>query len=97
MKIITISERLAQIRQRCEFARPGPWKAYVEGRDHTSGDTFIMIGNEQNRLDDLYLQGSDDFVVPTADYDFIAHARADIPFLLNEIERLQKLLGQQRS
>ncbi len=88
-----VSKRLEEIKQRCAFARSGPWKAYIEGRDHTSGDTFIMIGGEQNRLDDLYLQGGDNFAVPTADYDFIAHAREDIPFLLNEIERLQKLAG----
>ena len=94
MKNTAILERLAQIKQRCLAARPEPWKAYIEGRDHSSGDTFIMIGEGENRSDDLYLQGGNDFVVPTADYDFIAHARADIPFLLNEIERLQKLLGQ---
>jgi hypothetical protein len=49
-----------------------------------------MIGSESNRDEDLHLSGYDQ-VVPTADYDFIANAREDIPHLLAEIERLKNL------
>ena len=81
-------EELAAIRQRCEAATPGPWTSYVEGRDHDSGSDFIMVGSENTRGTDIYLAGT-----TTADQDFVAHARQDVPRLLDEIERLRAQLG----
>jgi hypothetical protein len=78
---------LKQIRQRCESAKPGPWKSFVEGRDHTSGNSFIMTGSGKNRGQDIELSGA-----TVADQDFIAHARQDIPRLLDEIVRLKNVL-----
>ena len=72
---------LEVIRNRCAQATPGPWKSFIEGRDHTSGSNFIMTGGE-----DFELSGGG----TTADQDFIAHARQDIPRLLAEIERLKR-------
>ena len=69
---------LAAVRQRCAMATPGPWKSYIEGRDHTSGSNFIM-----SRGEDIELLGATE-----ADQDFIAHARQDIPLSLAEIDRL---------
>jgi hypothetical protein len=69
---------LAAIRQRCARATAGPWKSYIEGRDHTSGSNFIMTSGE-----DIEFLGATE-----ADQDFIAHARQDIPLLLAEIDRL---------
>jgi hypothetical protein len=86
------TERIENIRARCAAARPGPWSAIIEGRDQTSGSSFIMIGEGQEREEDLYLTG-DDQPVSVADYDFIANSRQDIPFLLTEIDRLSRLLG----
>lgn len=77
-------EELEEIRLRCEAATPGPWKSFVEGRDHTSGSNFIMVGERGNRGDDIELAGA-----TIADQDFIAHARQDIPRLLDEIARLK--------
>lgn len=77
-------EELENIRMRCESATPGPWKSYIEGRDHTSGSSFIMTGSGNNRRNDIELSG-----VTAADQDFIAHARQDIPLLLAEIARLK--------
>jgi hypothetical protein len=54
-----------------------------EGRDHTSGGSFIMTGCGENRRDDIELFGA-----TIADQDFIAHARQHIPRLINEVERL---------
>jgi len=34
-------------------ATPGPWKSYVEGRDHFSGSSFI-----QTKGEDIYLSGA---------------------------------------
>jgi hypothetical protein len=56
-------------------------KSYVEGRDHTSGDSFIMTGDA-----DIYLTGA-----TVEDHDFIAGARQDVPLLIHEIRRLRAL------
>jgi hypothetical protein len=79
-------EYLHAIRNRCNAATSGPWISYIEGRDHTSGDNVIVRG-EGGRENDLYLTGG-----TTADQDFIAGARQDIPQLLEEIDRLKKLM-----
>ena len=75
---------LEGMRKRCELATPGPWKSFVEGRDHTSGSSFIMTGIGGSRGEDIELSGA-----TPADQDFIAHARQDIPRLLAEIRRLK--------
>jgi len=82
------TEYLEEVSKRCEAATQAPWVAYIEGRDHTSGESFIMRGPLENEVDlDLYLHGA-----TIEDYDFIAHSRQDIPLLLLEIERLRKLI-----
>jgi hypothetical protein len=78
---------LEQIQSRCDAATPGPWKSYVEGRDHTSGSSFIMTGDRSARGKDIELSGA-----TITDQDFIAHARQDIPNLINEIKRLRLLV-----
>lgn len=78
---------LGEIRARCNVATRGPWRAFIEGRDHESGSSFIMTGEGANRGEDMEISGA-----TTADYDFIAHARQDIPRLLDEIVRLRQLL-----
>jgi hypothetical protein len=76
---------LDQIDTRLREAAPGRWESFVEGRDHTSGSSFVMT-----QRDDIYLTGA-----TTADQDFIAHARQDLPRLLNEVRRL-RAHGQSR-
>ena len=82
---ILSDEDLKRIRKRWEASSPGPWIASVEGRDHTAGETVILRG-ENREAEDLYLIGG---TIP--DYEFVAHAKQDIPLLLGEIERLKKL------
>lgn len=84
-------DEFEQIKKRCTDASPGPWKAWIEGRDGTSGTTFIMVGEGDRRGEDIELPG-----VPDADINFIAHARQDIPLLVEEIERLRKELKSKR-
>lgn len=74
------------IKKRCSKATPGPWIAYIEGRDHDGGESVIKRGVNWDE-EDLYLYGA-----TIDDYEFISHARQDIPILLNEIERLRSLL-----
>ncbi len=89
-------EELIEIENRCKAATEGAWKSYVEGRDHESGDSFIMTGVDKgeniwssSRQQDIYLSGA-----TVADQDFIAHAREDIPKLLAEIKRLKNLINE---
>nr|WP_315157602.1 hypothetical protein [uncultured Flavobacterium sp.] len=82
---------IKDIEDRCKLATSGPWKSLVEGRDIESADSFIMTGISDGeniwndkRGSDIYLIGA-----TTADQDFIAHARQDIPKLIAEIKRLK--------
>ena len=72
-------EELRKIEERINMAQARPWKAYIENRDHESGSDFIMTGTGEN----IEMLGA-----TTADYEFIANARQDIPRLINEIRLL---------
>ncbi len=61
----------------------------IEGRDHTSGDSFIMIGPSDDRDEDMYVTRDSGPASP-ADLDFIAAARDSIPRLLEEINRTRR-------
>ena len=78
------NEELLRIENLVNAARIGPWKSYIEGRDHESGSDFIMIGEGETRYDDLELTGA-----TRADQDFIASARQDVPALIKEIKSLR--------
>jgi hypothetical protein len=82
-------QQLDEILARCNATTAGPWKSYVEGRDHESGSDFIMTGTEQQRGNDIELIGA----LKQFDQDFIASAKQDIPLLVNEIRELKKLLA----
>ncbi len=78
---------IKQIQERCERATKGPWLSFVEGRDHTSGSSFIRTAGN-----DIELTGAS-----ADDQDFIAHARQDIPALIEEVCRLRKILDEGKS
>ena len=78
-------DELGRIEARCNAATPGPWVSYVEGRDHTSGSSFIKTGPHEQRGNDIELAGA-----TVEDQDFIAGARQDIPRLITEIRRLRR-------
>jgi hypothetical protein len=84
MSQLLTENELNEIDARANLATQGPWKSYVEGRDHQSGSNFIMTGQKGSRGEDIELTGA-----TTADQDFIASARADIPKLVAEIRRLR--------
>ena len=87
MEDIISESKLTEIENRVSRASLGPWRSYVEGRDHTSGSNFIMTGPQEKRGEDIELIGAS-----VADQDFIAGARQDIPALLKEVRRLRALL-----
>jgi hypothetical protein len=83
MKDQVTETQLKEIEKRLQNATPGPWKSYIEGRDHTSGSNFIRTNNGTSN--DIELLGA-----TLEDQDFIAAARQDVPLLLAEVRRLQK-------
>ena len=80
-------EELNDIEARLRRATAGPWRSFVEGRDHTSGSSFIMTGPDGRRGEDIELSGA-----TVADQDFIAASRTDVEVLLSEVRRLRGLL-----
>jgi hypothetical protein len=70
---------LTDITDRCNKATSGPWKSFIEGRDHESGSDFIRTPDG-----DIELTGG-----TREDQDFIANSRTDIPKLIGEIRRLR--------
>jgi hypothetical protein len=68
------------IEARIRRATSGPWASFVEGRDHTSGSSFI-----RTPISDIELSGA-----TAADHDFVAHARDDLPRLLEEVRTLRR-------
>jgi hypothetical protein len=89
------TEQLQIIQDRCNATSIAPWVTFLEGRDHESGSSFIMTGIpkgediwQEKRGEDLEISGA-----TNADLDFIGNARQDIPALIAEIERLNKLLS----
>ena len=73
-----------ELRRLCERVAPPPWRAMIEGRDHTSGDSFIMTGREDDRDEDMYVSRDSGPAGP-AYLEFIAAARNYLPRLLDEV------------
>jgi len=62
----------------------------IEGRDHMSGDSFIMIGPDDDRRADLYMSRDSGRADPLT-LDLIAEARTYLPVLITEVKRLRSL------
>lgn len=70
---------LKEIVDRYSKATSGPWRSFIEGRDHEVGSDFIQTPD-----------GDIELIGGTRDgQDFIAHSRTDIPKLIEEINRLR--------
>ena len=85
---------LEEIKKRAENATPGPWfRQYVDvvttdpdPRDiHSDAPRECRISRRAEHLDFKDAQG-------IRDADFIAHARTDVPKLVNALERVEALL-----
>lgn len=72
---------LADLSARCD---PPPWTAMVEGRDHDSGDSFIQVGDDRDRGEDLYVT-RDSGPADASFLDLIAAARTYLPLLIEEV------------
>jgi hypothetical protein len=76
-------QRIAAIAARVAATAGGPWKAMLEGRDHSSGSSCIVTASGGIDLD-----GATD-----PDVEFIAHARQDIPYLIAQLRRIASLVS----
>ena len=88
-------DRLSEIRAREQAATPGPWEhkldpAWNENDRIVENPSGFVILRDEN-CHRHFKQGRDE-----ANYEFIARARADIPFLLAEVERLTAELVEAR-
>ena len=72
-------EELRKILVRSHAATEGPWRSFVEGRDHFSGDDFIQTAGN-----DIHLSGA-----TQSDQDFIASARQDVDRLAIIVAKLK--------
>ena len=79
---------LTRLETLSKLGDPPPWTAFVEGRDHDSGDSFIMAGAPDDRREDLYVSRDSGPATP-ADLDLIAAARTYLPLLVAEVRRLR--------
>lgn len=81
-------ELLSKLEALVERADPGPWRAMVEGRDHVSGDSFIMVGLPDDRREDMYVT-RDSGPADAATLDLIAASATYLPILVQELRRLR--------
>ena len=78
---MTDQTRLAEIRARVEAATPGPWEF---------SESNLIVAPEPDDSDwwGEVASVTDSYFNNTVDADFIAHSRADVPFLLNLVASL---------
>jgi len=88
-------KRINEIRARCEAATPGPWwwpsgveALLVEKRGYYGDETVGHIDHEII----MGGYGGQHHHVKRKDAQFIAHARQDVPDLLNENQKLREAL-----
>jgi hypothetical protein len=106
-----IEERLQEIQDRVQKASPGPWKVqekiYEDGKEYLA-ERRIVTDYKHPQLKDVVgiitlgiciYEPHYRVFIDKENAEFIAHAREDIPFLLNlvreqqkEIDRLQRLV-----
>lgn len=77
------SDQLKTLEELYSETTKGPWKSWIEGRDHESGSDFI--GTSGN---DIELIGAS-----RVDQDFIAVAHSYLPRLIQELKSLRAERG----
>jgi len=78
-----MSDRIAEIKERCDAATPGPWKIVFQNE---YGKCVLVDRGCREVIYSLY----NAVHIIGANADFIVHTREDIPFLLGAVELLQE-------
>ena len=98
-------EELKFIRARCEAATPGPWVDRMLGPYAKPGMRRVMEGRKagptaHGEVARTHRDGGVHTSCTTGKWEtervnalFIAHARTDVPALLDEVERLRSLVA----
>jgi len=76
--------RLSQLEDLLAACDPGPWVAMIEGRDMTSGESFIQTGSGDLRGEDIYVT-RDSGPASAAYLDLIVAMRTAVPGLIREV------------
>jgi hypothetical protein len=87
-KLMMTAERLAEIKRRCEAATQGSWTKKDNNAYQASCLIFASDGNQIAQVANWQNAGFN--IDADKNAEFIAHARQDIPDLLDEIERLTR-------
>jgi len=77
-----MTDRIQEIRARCDTATPGPWETALD-----VGKKYYIAPPSYGIRDFCYLSGGFD---REQDASFIAHAREDIPYLLSQLAASQR-------
>ena len=80
---------ITAIKERLEKATAGEWKAVLL-KNWGSAGTYTQVIQDSGGCTRVVLESEN----AGDNADFIAHARQDIPYLLDEIERLRGLLAK---
>lgn len=73
-------------------ADPTPWSSWVEGRDGLGGDSFILVGPNGQRCEDIYIS-RESTTHSNNELDAIALARSYLVPLIDEIRELRIAVG----
>ncbi len=65
-----------------------PWIAFLEDRQPIGGSSVIWVGGEEAGADMYLWYGND--MAPSSYFDFVAHARDDVPDLVAALRRAQE-------
>lgn len=85
-------DKLDEIRARCEAATPGPWKVISDSVPVRSGAVVSAMYGDGPKIN--ICSG---IPLGTHDAAFIAHAREDIPYLLDALASTVKLISAMRN
>jgi len=83
------NEMLDELDRLSRMATPPPWRSLIEGRDHHSGDSFIQIGEDGSRGEDMYVSRNS-APASSADLDLIAAARTMLPAIIEELRTFRR-------
>jgi hypothetical protein len=78
-------DELEEIEALADAATPGPWKAFLEHSQPIGGCSVILVDG-LNDAPDMYLWLGNE-MAPDEDFEFVAHARYDVPWLVAEVRR----------
>jgi len=88
-------DRIKEVRERANKATPGPWHTDSVGSESIFGQ-WVFVGPSEYEDDissykspGVYIYAPDD-APSEEDAEFIAHARDDMPFLLERIDELER-------